>query len=75
MKELQSRQHIDPLASLLIYEGLDDCDNVYEQMELLRQVGGNFPNIEMLFAPALDVYAAEPRFQELFRRLRLAPRT
>jgi hypothetical protein len=46
-----------------------------EQMERLRQDRSNFPNIEMLFAPALDVYAMEPRFQELFRRLRLASRT
>jgi tetratricopeptide (TPR) repeat protein len=71
----QSRQHIDPVVTLLIYVGLDDRDKVYRQMELVLEDRSNFPNIEMLFAPALDVYAAEPRFQELFRRLRLAPRT
>ena len=71
----QSRQHIDPIVSLLIYVGLDDRDKVYEQMELVCRDRSNFPNIEMLFAPALDVYAADPRFQELFQRLRLAPRT
>jgi serine/threonine-protein kinase len=71
----QSRQHIDPIVTLLIYVGLDDRDSVYEQMELVLTDRSNFPNVEMLFAPALDVYAAEPRFQELFRRLRLAPRT
>lgn len=70
----QSRQHIDPIVSLLIYVGLDDRDKVYEQMELVSRDRSNFPNIEMLFAPALDVYAAEPRFQELFRRLRLVSR-
>jgi serine/threonine-protein kinase len=75
VRDRQSHQHIDPIVSLLIYVGLDDRDNVYEQMDLVRQDRSNFPNIEMLFAPALDVYAAEPRFQELFRRLRLAPRT
>jgi hypothetical protein len=71
----QSRQHIDPIVSLLIYVGLDDRDKVYEQMELASKDRSNCPNIEMLFAPALDVYAAEARFQELFRRLRLVSRT
>jgi hypothetical protein len=73
--DLESRQHIDPIVRLLIHVGLDERDKVYEQMELVSRDRSNFPNIEMLFAPALDMYAAEPRFQDLFRRLRLASRT
>jgi Tfp pilus assembly protein PilF len=71
----QSRQHVDPIVRMLIYVGLDDRDKAYEEMELACKDRSNFPNIEMLLAPALDAYATEPRFQDLFRRLRLVSRS
>jgi TolB-like protein/Tfp pilus assembly protein PilF len=72
--ERQSRQAIDPLVRLMIFVGLDHRDKVYEEMKLVIEDRSNFPNIEMLLGPALDIYAEETRFQSLFRRLRLVPR-
>ena len=69
------RQYVDPIGVLLIYVGLEDLDAVERQLELILEVHAAFPNVEHLLAGRLDRLAAEPRFRELFRRLRLTPRS
>ena len=65
----------DPIATLFIHAGLGDRDKVYEGLELASRDHSAFPTIETWLDQVLDEYADEPRFQEMYRRLRLAPRT
>jgi hypothetical protein len=56
---------------MLTYAGLKDWDNVANELEALIRVNGPLPNVGTLFSPYLEELAAQPRFQLLFRRLRL----
>jgi tetratricopeptide (TPR) repeat protein len=71
LTERGARQYVDPLCPMLIYSGLKDWDNVADQFEALIRVSGPAPNVAFLISPCLEELAAQPRFQRLFRRLRL----
>jgi serine/threonine-protein kinase len=71
LAERSSRQYVDPLCPILTYAGLRDWDNVADQLEALIRVRGPFANVACLLSPYLGELAVQPRFQRLFRRLRL----
>lgn len=62
---------------MTVYEqrgcGPGDLDPVEQQLELIIDVHAAFANVENLLGP--DRVAMEPRFQDLFHRLRLASRS
>jgi serine/threonine protein kinase/tetratricopeptide (TPR) repeat protein len=70
-----STDFVPPITSVMIWLGLGDRDRTYEAVRIYVDEGYTGSIIENVLSPFLDELWLEPRFADLFRRLRLVPRS
>ena len=69
--ERTAREYVAPISAIPIYIGLGDRDGAFEQLKMQVAESQSGWSLETLLNPYLDELWAEPRFVELFDRLRL----
>ena len=72
LKDLSKRRYVSPFLIAMVYAGLDDKNAALEWLEKAYEVReGALRTIKV--DPKLDNLRAEARFQDLLRRVGLAP--
>ena len=68
----RQRESVDPMSLVLAYLGLGDRENALAWLERGVETGGMAPVLAKA-EPHLQVLESEPRYQQVLRKLRLAP--
>jgi TolB-like protein/DNA-binding winged helix-turn-helix (wHTH) protein/Flp pilus assembly protein TadD len=72
IREDSTRRYVSPFSFALIYTGLGDKEQAFEWLQKAYQQRD--PSLSTLRGdPRLDPLRSDPRFQDLLRRVRLAP--